>query len=417
LILGLSSGTASISRPASSSWTSATYISGQDTTGNYDGGDLYLDAGSSSGGGNDGNVKIGVQYGDIVIGSSSGHVFINGETTVAQSLTVQDNLHTDTFVATGNANVGGTLNVTGATTLSSTLTVDGETSLASLVVTSGETIDGDLTVSGTTSLSILDVSSMATITGDLTVDDSLFVGLSAKITGLLTVYELNVTGDSYLEVLIVGGNATFMDSVVIDQSLSVFDLTVGSDAIIDGNLTVGGDATVSGRLALPSGPLSFSYPGINSNGVPINFLSAVEMSASAPQAYYLYQFAQSNGGTYFTINLGGGAFYQLEPYDEDLPMVSSISTTNYEVGDIIILKGSSKSNIISFWDYEDLYNVIGPTMTGNLYNGRDLFSASLNFYTQYLYSDCVFIYMYSPRTLVGVNTAATVTSVDWVKIN
>jgi len=362
-------------------------------------------------------VNIAVYHGSVTIGSSCSFVMIEGETTVTQSLTIEETLNTDMLVATGNANIGEALNVTGATTLASTLTVDGKTSLASLVVTSGETIDGDLTVNGTTSLTTLDVSSMATIMGDLTVDDSLFVGLSANITGLLTAHELNVTGDSYLEVLIVGGNATFMHSVVIDQSLSVSDLTVESDAVIDGNLTVGGDATVYGRLSLPSGPLSFSYPGINSNGVPINFLNAVELSAAAPQAQYLYQFAQSNGGTYFTINLGGGAFYQLEPYGEDLPMVSSISTTNYEVGDVIILKGSSRSNIISFWDYEDLYNVIGPTMTGNLYNGRDLYSASLNFYTQYLYSDCVFIYMYSPRTLVGVNTAGTVTSIDWVKIN
>ena len=90
------------------------------------------------------------------------------------------------------------------------------------------------------------------------------------------------------------------------------------------------------------------------------------------------------------------------------------------MGDIIILKGSSDlSKVIGFWDFEDLLNIIGPNPDGNLYNGRDLVSVALNLFTEHLYSDALFMYMYSPRANVGLlpDVQLQAKFVDWVKLN
>jgi hypothetical protein len=199
-------------------------------------------------------------------------------------------------------------------------------------------------------------------------------------------------------------------------------LSLAQDLTVNADVSVTGELVLDGRLELTKKPLSFPYPGLNA-GLPVNLLDAVAADSASPLAYYLYAFAiagqdLSATSDYYELALPGGAFYQLEPVDLDLPMVHRISTTNYQVGDIIMLKGSSEDKIIAFWDFEDMVNVIASGLVGNLYNGRDMSTASVNFYTEYLYSDDVFIYMYSPRTRVGVAGSTVQTqSIDWVLLN
>jgi hypothetical protein len=115
---------------------------------------------------NTGNISTGsfAATGDATVG---GTLSVTGTTTLTGALAANGGVSTSTLATTGAATVGGTLAVTGTTTLSGAATVGG-----TLAVTGSTTLTGALTANGGISTSNLTTSTLTT-TGDATVGGNL----------------------------------------------------------------------------------------------------------------------------------------------------------------------------------------------------------------------------------------------------
>jgi len=365
----------------------------------------------------------------------------------------------------GDTTVSG-LTSTGSLSVSGTSTLNGYVKLGNELYVEGKaTIHGD--ISGGSDLEILGDSSLF---GFLFVEDDACVLQNLNVHGLtslggdLHVYnsstfdgpvlinnELFVTENTTLHETTIRGDLLVTGILSILNGTKIFsDVSIAGDVSIGGHLSVEHDVTVmkdfyvthdsslGGRVAIPNGPLSFPYPYFNwhtGDAQNLTDASCVPLeNSTVPCLDYVIVFAVTGqapafaAGDFFALKLKGKTFAQLEPGLE-LPYVYRIETSwtngegqtgNYEVGDIIILKGPSDlSKLIGFWDFEDLVNIIGPNPDGNLYNNRDLVSVTLNLFIEHLYSDSLFMYMYSPRYEIGLLPDVQIqsSSVDWVKLN
>ncbi|KAL6072603.1 hypothetical protein QOT17_005424 [Balamuthia mandrillaris] len=349
--------------------------------------------------------------------------------TVTNDFTVQQDTFLNTLTTSGSTSLGADLSVHGLITAENDVTIEQD-----LYVELTTYLNGPLTVDATSTFT-----EDATFNLDITVTDTAFVTL-VHATDVSVTDDLTVDSVSFLTELTVSGTSLFEDVVTIDSILTVTgdshleqDVDIGGDLDVEGvthlhdDLSVDGDVSLGGRLDIWHGPLSFRYPGVDSASGDVVF--------PLPDPYVVRFGAAGTfvPGTFFELELNGRSFMQLEP-EIELPYISRFEVSgtdplgaaySYEVGDIILVKGSADlSKVIAIWDFEDLINILGPGEGGNIYNSRSFLSVSLNLFTEHLYSDQIFMYMYSPRPLTGLPTAVNVDAVgiqeapvEWVKLN
>ncbi len=208
----------------------------------------------------DGNVDVG------------GNLTVNGETTLEKTTvngtltagaTDVDSLtvNTDKFVveADGNTTVGGTLTA-GATTVDS-LKSKGNAEVGGTLNVTGDTTLKNTTVNGTLNAGATTVDSL-TVKGAATVDS---LEVTKGIKAANNTFQLTDTG-----VLTVGGKATFTAGATVQNGLTVtggasvagnFAVTDGSLSVTNGGLSVtyggltvnNGDTTLSGKLDVGAG--------------------------------------------------------------------------------------------------------------------------------------------------------------------
>jgi len=183
----------------------------------------------------------------------------------AVSSTVSNLAATGTADVTGDATVGGTLDVTGDTTVSNltatgtadvtgdatvggTLDVTGDTTVSNLAATGTADVTGDATVGGTldvtgdTTVSNLTATGTADVTGDAT------VGGTLDVTGDTTVSNLAATGTAD-----VTGDATVGGTLDVTGDTTVSNLTATGTADVTGDATVGGTLDVTGAVTMDGG--------------------------------------------------------------------------------------------------------------------------------------------------------------------
>lgn len=156
-------------------------------------------------------------------------------------------VNTDKLEVSGDAHVGGTLNVLGQTSLKSTdISGDGN-------ITNNLVIGGKLDVSGDTALEATSIAGDAAIKSNLDVDGTLSVNGESKlknttIAGGATVSsKLDVGGGATVKGNLAVEGQTELKSTKIDGKLSINDaVDVGSDTKVGGNLTVEGNLVVNG---------------------------------------------------------------------------------------------------------------------------------------------------------------------------
>jgi len=252
---------------------------------------------------------------------------------------------------------------------------------------------------------------------------------SPNIDGNLTVLGLISVGNFSLGVI------TGISEVTGDSSI-VGNLTVLGSATFWEDLTVTQDTTVNGRLDILEGPLSFSYPGLLDQPlVGPDFIRTPNPNLTECCSEYLVNFAPvgSPAGqvydlllTGYTLNilnpgLSGVFVYRMETFASNGTDV----LYSYEVGDIILLRGSPVlSTSIVILDFEDVLKDAIGTDDGNIYNGRDLVTEAMGSFARILQSDEIFLYMYSPRPGIGRNAGSNPPGsqviqdapVEWVRI-
>lgn len=173
------------------------------------------------------------------------------------------------ITTTGNATVGGTLDVTGEATFANgiktnkisentdgegvkvddVLLKDGGITATGNVKTTGDIQGKDITATGALKGASLNVTNDATVGGTLGVTGNI-TGTDITATGVLKGGSLNVTGNATVGgTLGVTGNITGAD-ITANGALSGASLNVTNDATVGGTLDVTGDTTVKGNLAV-----------------------------------------------------------------------------------------------------------------------------------------------------------------------
>ena len=167
-----------------------------------------------------------------------------------------------TFEISGNASVGGTLNI-GNTTTSKSISADG-----TLNVGSNASVTGTLGVTGDTDLANLsasgtfDVAGNASVggtlkvTGAVTAASTLNVGSNVSVGGTLGVTgDVDVANLSASGTFDVGGNASVGGTLGVTGDTDVTNLSASGTFDVAGNASVGGTHTVTGYYKNSSGNL------------------------------------------------------------------------------------------------------------------------------------------------------------------
>ena len=177
------------------------------------------------------------------------------------------------ITTTGDATVGGKLDVTGNIT-GADITANGALKGDSLNVTKDAAVGGKLDVTGDTTLKgKLDVTGDTTLKGKLDVTKDAAVGGKLDVTGDTTLKgKLDVTGDTTLKgkldvtgaatlgsTLEVTGKATLKDELQVDKK-ATFGTAAGSQTVING-----GDITADGKLTAKSATIG--AVGITDTGI------------------------------------------------------------------------------------------------------------------------------------------------------
>jgi fibronectin-binding autotransporter adhesin len=221
-----------------------------------------------------GNAEIGGTLDVTGVVTASSDLDVTGNTTVGGTLDVTGAATLDSASVTNNATVGGTLDVTGNTTVGGTLDVTGAATLDSASVTNNTTIGGTLDVTGVvTASSALDVTGNTTVGGTLGVTgaatlDSASVTNNATVGGTLGVTSnatvggtLQVTGITYLTGFLV---ADKMPIVGRGATAKTGSAIATAAELLSGIITVdtsGGAA----NLTTPSGSaISAAFIGLSS---------------------------------------------------------------------------------------------------------------------------------------------------------
>lgn len=151
----------------------------------------------------------------------------------------------------GNANVGGALDVAGAASV-------GALDASSLAVAGAATFAAGIAVTGTGSFSGDLSAASGSFSGDVSVVGALDAA-SADIAGLVQAGSLSVTGLSDLDALQVSGPATFAQGIAVTGTgsfsgdLSAVSASFGGDLAVTGVSTFGDLATFNGGATVPAG--------------------------------------------------------------------------------------------------------------------------------------------------------------------
>eukprot|EP01088_Endostelium_zonatum_P017984 TRINITY_DN5580_c0_g2_i1.p1 TRINITY_DN5580_c0_g2~~TRINITY_DN5580_c0_g2_i1.p1 ORF type:complete len:2809 (+),score=612.65 TRINITY_DN5580_c0_g2_i1:1924-10350(+) len=239
---------------------------------------------------------------------------------------------------------------------------------------------------------------------------SSLVASSASLNHVVFEQDLSVQGKLSVSKIVANGLITAANTTGFKTGFESNSLTV-QDAAVE-------EANISGFLRTQK--LSFPYAGIDASG---------KVTPSSSYSSYVVHFAPETDSSevkMYSIALSGYTLNFLEP-GKTVVGVHRFETVSYgptgsdvvyryEIGDIILVKGSSElKKVVNLWDFEDVMTTGGAT-NGNLYMGRGLATESLSLYTEALNSDEIAMFMYSPRSSVGANGRSQDTPVEWVKI-
>ena len=304
---------------------------------------------------------------------------------------------------TGNASVGGTLNVTGASTLGSasvtgnetvggTLGVTGATTLSSASVTGNATVGGTLGVTGASTLASASVTGNETVGGTLGVTGLATLNGNVVVNATGTGYPVNIVGtgtnSAGLNVedskgacpVNVGSNGTLgwigtanvedfivqtsnggfrgvylkasTNCVGINQSNPAHTLDVGGDCNISGNITA---ANFSGSAGSPA-----QYSPTTTAGFNVTTIGTFpHLYQQVGNMVYVQGKCQVNPGSSssyfaFTISLpvaltsGGGNFtsqYQAQGVGSSF-LYQLVTTAPYSIGNVNLQANSGYSNIV-----------------------------------------------------------------------
>eukprot|EP01090_Pellita_catalonica_P005315 TRINITY_DN1525_c0_g1_i1.p1 TRINITY_DN1525_c0_g1~~TRINITY_DN1525_c0_g1_i1.p1 ORF type:complete len:2049 (-),score=417.28 TRINITY_DN1525_c0_g1_i1:349-6495(-) len=407
------------------------------------------------------NVTAG---GDVTVGENAvtGNTYINGDLTTADATV-------DVLNVTGHTSVLGNVNVLNDTDVGGDLEIDGDTFVEGFLNVSGDSYFGDeLSVDGFTTLSDdLHVKHSVSVAEELWVEDFVSLKDSLSVAG-----DIDILGDLLIEceltttVLDIEGNATVAGNLLVENrthilgdlsikeyttidygefesgkfngTANISDISVIGEALFRDDLTVCGDTTVDsvtfdGRVQVSCGPLSFRFNGAADEiGATPHEWREPNRNLTECCSDYLVVFAPatSNGNQFYSLLLTGFTLNILMP-ELEVTRVYRMETLaydgssqliyRYEVGDVIILRGSPDLNKhVELVDYQQVVGSVAAAGGGNIYNGRSIAGVQMADLSRVLDSDELFIYMYSPRVQIAsdVNGTPFVQDypVEWTRI-
>ena len=226
----------------------------------------------------------------VTAGAVSAKTITLGSSTLALGSTTTGLAGLSSLGVTGNATVGGTLNVTGATTLSSTLGVTGNTTLGgTLGVTGATTLSSTLGVAGDFAVNTNKFTVAAT-SGNTSVGGTLSVTGNSTLAGTLAVTnDLSVNTNKF-NVAASTGNTSIAGTLGVTGAA-----TLSSTLDVTGNLSVNsnkftvaagsGNTAIAGTLAV-TGAATFSS-AVNMSGQKITNLAEPTADSDAATKYYV----------------------------------------------------------------------------------------------------------------------------------
>jgi len=226
----------------------------------------------------------------VTAGAVSAKTITLGSSTLALGSTTTGLAGLSSLGVTGNATVGGTLNVTGATTLSSTLGVTGNTTLGgTLGVTGATTLSSTLGVAGDFAVNTNKFTVAAT-SGNTSVGGTLSVTGNSTLAGTLAVTNDFSVNTNKFNVAASTGNTSIAGTLGVTGAA-----TLSSTLDVTGNLSVNsnkftvaagsGNTAIAGTLAV-TGAATFSS-AVNMSGQKITNLAEPTADSDAATKYYV----------------------------------------------------------------------------------------------------------------------------------
>lgn len=218
-----------------------------------------------------GNVNVEWEFTGTTINAENGNITSITSTDITTNTLDAETVNTGDLNASGNVEVGGTLDVTWATTLKDTLTVNWDSVLewnvtVDWVASFNNNVDvnGDVRITwetNTETLSVNDFATIPTLTSTDITTETLKVNNMAEVDWPLTVGQgLSVEWTTTLEDLIVQDDATFEKDVEVQGTTTMQDLnaqnttletlTVNGTSLLTGDTTMSGNATVAKDLTV-----------------------------------------------------------------------------------------------------------------------------------------------------------------------
>eukprot|EP01088_Endostelium_zonatum_P021074 TRINITY_DN808_c0_g1_i2.p1 TRINITY_DN808_c0_g1~~TRINITY_DN808_c0_g1_i2.p1 ORF type:complete len:4516 (+),score=1214.48 TRINITY_DN808_c0_g1_i2:57-13604(+) len=348
------------------------------------------------------------QQADISVMHVAGKANVRTNFVVAQDLTVSGNLAHPSSITLGQ-----TIFANGAALSADSLAANtiraGLSQLKGSVLVNG-TLQGpssnttDTVVGSLTANSHAVVQELSAVSATFT--QSSTISGDVKVAGHLNAAHLqyqDLSGDFE----IANTTTTFAGSVVVAQN------GAATKTLSTTTLNTANKLTTSG--------LALSYNGAASTSGVAHRQPKKDLTECCLQ--YLVNFASASAHalsmTGYTLNILNPVQANSVVYRFETAGTSAAGLVyRYDVGDIIIVKGSpNEGHNVVIYDHQDAINTLkgDEQGRGNIYNGRNLVSQALGSFNRILNSDEVFLYMYSPRVNAGSINGQKV-AVEWVRV-